>query len=100
MSSIIFLDYEEMNDEFVTKRQGARPKENLPWSILNEDQVGGRVKIPSTPTMAFVQYTTEKLDKFDQPQCSQIRGHGSKQYPTVPPLVYGIIPQESLADID
>ena len=30
----------------------------------------------------------------------QIRGQGSEQYPTVPPLVYGITPQESLADMD
>ena len=72
----------------------------MPWSVLNEDQVGGRVKIPSTPTTAFVQYTTEELDQLDQPQCSQIRGQGSEQYPTVPPLVYGITPQESLADTD
>ena len=38
MSSIIFPDYEEINDEFVTKRWGARPRENLPWSVLNKDQ--------------------------------------------------------------
>ena len=44
------------------------PKENLPWSVLNEDQVGGRVKILSTPTTAFVQYTTEELDQIVQPQ--------------------------------
>ena len=74
MSSIIFPDYEEINGEFVTKRQGARPKEDLPWSVLNKDQAGGKVKIPSTPTTAFVQYTTEELDQLDQPQHSQIRG--------------------------
>ena len=67
---------------------------------MNEDQVGGRVKIPSTPTTAFVQYTTEELDQLDQPQHSQIRGQEGEQYPTVPPLVYGITPQESLADMD
>ena len=67
---------------------------------MNKDQVGGRVKIPSTPTTAFVQYTTEELDQLDQPQCSQIRGQEGEQYPTVPPLVYGITPQESLADTD
>ena len=72
----------------------------MPWSVLNEGQVEGRVKIPSTPTTAFVQYTTEELDQLDQPQCSQIRGQGGEQYPTVPPLVYGITPQESLADMD
>ena len=30
MSSIIFLDYEEINDKYVNKRWGARPRENLP----------------------------------------------------------------------
>ena len=100
MSSIILPDYEEIKDKFVTKRQGARPKEDLPWSVLNKDQVGGRVKIPSTPTTAFVQYTTEELDQLDQPRHSQIRGQEGEQYPTVPPLVYGITPQESLAGMD
>ena len=69
MSSIIFPEYEEINDEFVTKWWSARPKENLPWFVLNEDQVGGKVNIPSTPTTAFVQYTTEELDQLDQPRC-------------------------------
>ena len=100
MSSIIFLDYEEINDEFVTKRWGARPKEYLPWSVLNKDQAGGKVKISSTPTTAFVQYTTEELHQLDQPWCSQIRGQEGELYPTVPPLVYGITPQESLAGTD
>ena len=100
MSSIIFLDYEEINDEYITKRQGTRPKENSPWSVLNEGQVGGKVKIPSTPTTAFVQYTTEELDQLDQPQHSQIRDNGGEPCPTVPPLVYGITPQGSLADTD
>ena len=67
MSSIIFPDYEEINDEFVTKRWGARPKESSPWSVLSKDQAGGKVKIPSTLTTAFVQYTTEELDQLDQP---------------------------------
>ena len=65
MSSIIFPDYDEINDKFVTKWQGLRPKENLPWSVLNRDQAEGKVKIPSTPTTAFVQYTTEELDQLD-----------------------------------
>ena len=68
MSSIVFPDYEQINDEFVTKRQGARPKGDSPWSVLNKDQAGGKVRIPSTPTTAFVQYTTEELDQLDQPQ--------------------------------
>ena len=65
MSSIIFLDYEEINDEFVTKRWDSKSKENLPWSILDKDQAEGKVKILSTPTTAFVQYTTEELDQLD-----------------------------------
>ena len=93
MSSIIFPDYEEINDEFVMKRQVSRPKENLPWSVLNKDQAEGKVKIPSIPTTAFVQYTTEELDQLDQPQCSHRKGQEGEQYPTVPPLVYGITPQ-------
>ena len=74
MSSIIFPDYEESNDEFVTKKRGSRPKENLSWTVLNKDQAEGKVKIPSTPTTAFVQYTTEELDQLDQPQCSKRKG--------------------------
>ena len=100
MSSIIFPDYEEINDELAIGGQGARPKEGLPQSVLNKDQVGGKVKIPSTLTTAFVQYTTEELDQLDQPQHSQMRGQEGEQYPTVPPLVYGITPQESLAGTD
>ena len=100
MSSIVFPNYEEINDEFITKRQGSKSKENLPWSILDKNQVEGKIKIPFTPTTAFVQYTTEELDQLDQPQCSQRKGWEGEQYPTVPPLVYGITPQESLAGTD
>ena len=100
MSSIVFPNYEETNDEFVTKRQGSKSKENLPWSILNKDQAEGKVKIPSTPTTAFVQYTTEELDQLDQPQHSHRKGQEGEQYPIVPPFVYGITPQESLAGTD
>ena len=49
----------KINDEFVTKRQGVKSKEDLPWSVLNKYQGGGKVKIPSTLTTAFVQYITE-----------------------------------------
>ena len=97
MSSIVFPDNEEINDEFITKRRGSKSKENLPWSILNIDQTEEKIKIPSTPTTAFVQYTTEELDQLDQPQRSHRKRQESEQYPTVPPLVYGITPQESLA---
>ena len=100
MSSIVFPDYEEINDEFITKGQGSRPKESLPWTILNKDQVEGKIKIPSTPTTAFVQYTTEELDQLDQPQHSHRKQQEGEQYPTVPQLVYGITPQGSLAGMD
>ena len=72
----------------------------MPWTILNKDQAEEKAKIPSTPTTAFVQDTTEELDQLDQPQCSQRKGQEGEQYPTVPPLVYGITPQESLAGTD
>ena len=73
-SSIVFPNYEEINNEFITKRQGSRSKENLPWSILDKNQAEGKIKIPSTPTTAFVQYTTEELDQLDQPQHSHRKG--------------------------
>ena len=98
MSSIVFPDYEEINDEFITKRRGSKSKENLPWSIIDQAEV--KIRIPSTPTTAFVQYTTEELDQLDQPQRSQRKRQEGEQYPTVPPLVYGITPQESLAGTD
>ena len=67
---------------------------------MNKDQAEGKVKIPSTPTTAFIQYTTEELDQLDQPQHSHRKRQEDDQYPTVPPLVYGITPQESLAGMD
>ena len=67
---------------------------------MNKDQAEGKVKIPSTPTTAFIQYTTEELDQLDQPRCSHRRGQEGEQYLTVPPLVYGITPQESLTGTD
>ena len=72
----------------------------MPWTVLNKDQAEGKIKIPSTPTTAFVQYTTEELDQLDQPQHSHRKGQEGEQYPTVPPLVYRITPQESLAGMD
>ena len=72
----------------------------MPWSNLNEDHVEGKAKIPSTLTTAFVQYTTEELYQLDQPQHSHRKGQEGEQYPTVPPLVYGITPQGSLAGMD
>ena len=67
---------------------------------MNKDQAGGKAKIPSTLTTVFVQYTTEELDQLDWPQCPLTRGQEGEQYLTVPPLVYGITPQESLAGTD
>ena len=49
---------------------------------------------------AFIQYTTEELDQLDQPQHSHRKGQKGEQYPTVPPLVYGITLQESLAGME
>ena len=67
---------------------------------MDTDHAEEKIKIPSTPTTAFVQYTTEELDQLDQPQHSHRKGQESEQNPTVPPLVYGITPQESLAGTD
>ena len=101
MSSIIFPDYEEINDKFLMKRQGSRPKMNLSWSVLGKDQAEGVVKIPSHP---------KPLHLFSIPLRNYIssmnlnihieRDRRSEQYLTVTPLVYGITPQESLAGTD
>ena len=40
------------------------------------------------------------MDQLDQPQRSRRKGQEGEQYLTVPPLVYGITPQESLAGTD
>ena len=67
---------------------------------MNKDQAEGKVKIPSTLTTVFIQYTTEELDQLDWPRHSHRKGQGGELYPTVPPLVYRITPQESLAGTD
>ena len=72
----------------------------MPWTVLNKNQAEGKVKIPSTPTTAFVQYTTKELDQLDQPQHSHRKGQEGEQYPTVPPSVHGITPQGPLAGMD
>ena len=61
-----------MNLQLGDEVQGS--KGDLPWSVLNKDQADGKVKIPSTPINAFIQYTTEELDQLDQPQHSHRRG--------------------------
>ena len=76
------------------------PKKIYLGLFLSKDQAEEKIKIPSTPTTAFIQYTTEELDQLDQPQHSQRRGQEGEKYPTVSPLVYGITPQESLAGTD
>ena len=40
------------------------------------------------------------MDQLDQPQRSRRKGQEGEQYLTVPPLVYGITPQESLTGTD
>ena len=67
---------------------------------MNKDQAEGKVQIPSTPNHCICSVTTEQLDQLDQPQHSHRKGQKGEQYLTVPPLVYGITPQESLAGMD
>ena len=67
MSSIIFPDYEEINDEYITKRWVQGLKRICLGLSQMKVKLEEKVKIPSTPTTAFVQYTTEELDQLDQP---------------------------------
>ena len=70
----------------------------MPWSSSENERLETKVRIPPTSTTAFVQYTTEEVDQLDKPCGQRIRGRESAKAPAVPPMVYGITPQESPAD--
>ena len=71
-----------------------------PWLGSEHDKWVTKVKVPSSSTTAFVQYTTEELDQLDRPHGQRIRGRENLQVSAIPPMAYGITPQESLADTD
>ena len=67
MSSLVIPEYEEL-DEGCTKREGSvKSQIGSPWSGLESNKLETKVKIPSTSTTAFMQYTTEELDQLDRP---------------------------------
>ena len=71
-----------------------------PWLGSENDKWETKVKVPSTSITAFVRYTTEELDQLERPHGQRIRGRENLQASAIPPMVYGITPQESLADTD
>ena len=98
MSSLVFPEYEELKEKHARKGQNIRSQVGSPWSSSENENLETKVKIPSTSTTAFVQYTTEELDQLDKPCGWRIRGRESAQASAVLPMVYGIMPQESPAD--
>ena len=100
MSFLVIPEYEEL-DEGCTKREGIiKSKVGSPWSGFKSNKLETKVKIPSTSTTAFMQYTTEELDQLDRPCGQRMRGREDAQASVVPPMVYGITPQESPVGTD
>ena len=100
MSSLVFPEYEELNEKHARKRQNIRSQVGSPCSSSENEKLETKVKIPSTSTTAFVQYTTKELDQPDKLHGQRIRGKESAQASAVLPKVCGITPQESSADTD
>ena len=67
----------------------------LPCSGSEHDKWATKVKVPSIPITAFVQYTTEELGQLDRPRGQRIRGRENLLASAIPPMVYGITPKES-----
>ena len=67
MSSLVFPEYEELNEKHARKGQNIRSRVGSPWSSSENERLETKVRIPSTSTTAFVQYTTEELDQLDKP---------------------------------
>ena len=67
MSSLVFPEYEELDEKHVRKRQNIRSQIGSPWFSSENEKLETKIKIPSTSTTAFVQYTTEELDQLDKP---------------------------------
>ena len=100
MSSLVLPEYKELDDRCIKRWESTKSKMESPWSGSDNDKWVTKVKVPSTPITAFVQYTTEELDQLDKPHGQRIRGRENLQASAIPPMVYGITPQESLADTD
>ena len=67
MSSFVFPEYEELDGRHSKRKKSIRSQIGLPWSSSDDGKFGIKVKIPSTSTSAFMQYTTEGLDQLDRP---------------------------------
>ena len=67
MSSLVFLEYEELNEKHTRKRENIRTQVGSPGSGSENGRLETKMRIPSTSTTAFVQCTTEELDQLDKP---------------------------------
>ena len=100
MSSLVFPEYEELDEKHARKGQNIRSQVGSPWSSSENERLETKVKIPSTSITTFVQYTTEELDQLDKPCGQRIRDRESAQASGIPPMVHRITPQGSPADMD
>ena len=67
MSSLVLPEYEELDDRHTKRWENTNSQMESPWSGSEHDKWTTKVKVPSTPITAFVQYTTEELDQLDRP---------------------------------
>ena len=67
MSSLVIPEYEELDERHIRRKESTRSQVGSPWSGSESDKLETKVKIPSTSTTAFMQYTTEELDQLDRP---------------------------------
>ena len=100
MSSLVLPEYEELDDKHIKRWERTKFQMESPWLGSENYKWETKVKVPSTSITAFVQYTTEELDQLDRLHGQRLRGRENLQASAIPPMVYGITQQESLADID
>ena len=67
MSSLVLPEYEELDDRHIKRWESTKSQMELPCLGSEHDKWVTKVKVPSTPITAFVQYTTEGLDQLDKP---------------------------------
>ena len=67
MSSLVLPEYEELDNRHIKRWENTKSEMESPWSGSDNDKWVTKVKVPSTPITAFVQYTTEELDQLDRP---------------------------------
>ena len=84
MSSLVLPEYEELDERHIKRWESTKSQMGSPWSGSENDKWEAKVKVPSTSTTAFVQYTTEELDQLDRLHGQRIRGRENTQASAIP----------------